>query len=79
MNLLPPGDTRYPKVDIPRLNCLMILLTLFAINVGGGTRVVAGTPWIITIPGRKRASSNILPDMLRTLMMRIPLVDEVCI
>ena len=42
-NLLLPGGTRYQKVNILKKNKLKVPLTLFAINVGGGTRVADGT------------------------------------
>ena len=79
LNLLLPGVTRDLKVDNPRLNYLMILLTLFAINVGGGTQVAYGTTRMITRPRSKWASSNILPSMLHPIMMTTPLVEEDCI
>ena len=61
MNLILPGSTRDPKVEIPRLNELMLLLTNVAINLDGGTRVAAGTPCVSI---RESISRSILLDLL---------------
>ena len=47
------GGIRELKMEIPTLQKLKVPLTLFAINVGGGTQVAASTPRTITITRSK--------------------------
>ena len=62
--LLLPRGKRNPKLEILQQNKLNVPLTLFLINVGGGTWVIDDTPRMITRPRSILASSNRMRTIL---------------